>query len=281
MRFPRHWARATARAGSHDAEVEAIGWSDESDGAAQAEAEQRAARIVAFLSRLAAGDLDVRFGEYPYPEGVLREVVLERFADGEGRPLAVLSRNGYGAVVLNTEDVAFVDIDVAPRGGLGRLLARLSGRPADPIEAAVARVRAVLTANPRWAARIYRTAAGLRLLMTHDRVPAADAEPMLQAFGSDPLYVTLCRSQQSFRARLTPKPWRLDLPRPPHRFPWRDAREAEAVAAWIARYDAARRGRPACRLVAEVGRAARDDRIERVVALHDRHALDGGAGELA
>ena len=40
----------------------------------------------------------------------------------EGRVLAVLTRNCYGAIVLNTESVLFGDIDVIEPGFLSRIL---------------------------------------------------------------------------------------------------------------------------------------------------------------
>jgi hypothetical protein len=274
MYFPKFWARAKAHSDTHDCEIESLGWSDDSVDAARDAAAVRAQKTVAYLATLIAGTGD-RDAEYPYPERVLREPVLERVTDGEGRVLAVLSRNAYGAVVLNTEDVAFVDVDVRERGWLGGLFARLSGRPADAFDEALARVHAVLAAHPSWAARIYRTRAGFRLLMTHDRVAAGEAasDALLAAFGSDPLYVRLCQAQKSFRARLTPKPWRIGLPRPPHRFPWRDVREEQDVAAWLQVYESACVKHATCTLVAEVGRAAYDSRIARVVELHDATAL--------
>ena len=37
----------------------------------------------------------------------------------DGRPLAVLTRNGYGSIVLNTERVMFVNIDFPEHAGDG------------------------------------------------------------------------------------------------------------------------------------------------------------------
>ncbi len=92
------------------------------------------------------------------------------------------------------------------------------------------------------------------------------------AVGVDPVYARMCLNQQCFRARLTPKPWRIGIaahmkPRPgvwpvaPERRPVRDA--------WIANYEAASRGYAACRFLDAVGTGAVHIDIERVRRLHD------------
>ena len=58
--------------------------------------------------------------------------------------------------------------------------------------------------------RSYRTRGGWRLLCTSATFEPAssEAQGLLTDLGADPKYVLLCRVQQTFRARLTPKPWR-------------------------------------------------------------------------
>ena len=73
-----------------------------------------------------------------------------------------------------------------------------------------ASLSSVLAGRPDVAIRAYRTRAGWRLLCTnHTFDPAGEeARSFLTELGADAKYVLLCRAQRSFRARLTPKPWR-------------------------------------------------------------------------
>ena len=65
--------------------------------------------------------------------------------------------------------------------------------------------------HPDLGVRVYRTAAGLRVLVTGASAPPASdrARELLTELGSDPLYVELCSTHDSYRARLTPKPFRV------------------------------------------------------------------------
>ena len=72
-----------------------------------------------------------------------------------------------------------------------------------------------VTQWPEWGVRIYKTCAGYRGLVTHTTFdPTADASlELMRQFQCDPQYVALCKRQESFRARLTPKGWRCKLKR--------------------------------------------------------------------
>jgi hypothetical protein len=143
--------------------------------------------------------------------------------------------------VLNTARVFFADIDLPETSGTaGGLLAGLFGKkPTDPAEAALARLREWQARQPDWALRVYRTKAGLRLLATHDGFdPASSAtQGLLASLGSDPLYATLCRVQACFRARLTPKPWRIGLKAPNWHYPFESPTSESRFQAWLQRYD--------------------------------------------
>ena len=94
----------------------------------------------------------------------LREEVLNQVEGPDGRLLAVVTRNGYGSVVLNTERVMFVDIDFPEKPGDGgkSLFKGLFGRkPKSPEEEKEERARLAvdqfIAANPSWGMRLYRT----------------------------------------------------------------------------------------------------------------------------
>ena len=149
-----------------------------------------------------------------------REQILETLVSSDGSAAAILTRNAYGAVVLNAAYMLFVDVDLPPPTLRDRL-ARLVGRTG--IEPAPARLRERLE-SIGGSFRLYRTAAGLRVIAT-DRIftpGSPNAERLMRELGADPAFVQLCRAQKTFRARLTPKPWRCGLQAPSSDFPRQD-----------------------------------------------------------
>jgi hypothetical protein len=203
--------------------------------------------------------------QYEYGSGVLREERLQLLAGSDAAPEAVLTRNRYGAPVLNARRLFIADIDFPE----ARPSLKFWSKPADPADAALATVRA-------WAeqhgacVRAYRTPNGLRVIRTDRAIDAESGEAMddLDALGSDPLYRSLCRRQQCFRARLGPKPWRIDLRSPPGDFP-RDAGEAERFAEWLAEYETTSRDYAACRFVAAIGAGDVLAELAALVQAHD------------
>ena len=243
------------------------GWGGSNTDVAEAEqaAEMRLAwlkeRVLFTKGQLKAAAL------YEYGSGVIREEWLQLLAGTEEAPEAVLTRNRYGAPVLNARSLAMIDIDLpdaAPRG------LAFWKKPADPADEALARVRSWQQRHPRASLRVYRTPKGLRLLRTDLEVPAGspEAEAMLAELGNDRLYAALCKRQQCFRARLGPKPWRAQLPLPPGPFP----REGEKLARfeeWLALYEIASAGHAACRYLETIGGEAMAGTLRRLVAAHD------------
>jgi hypothetical protein len=257
MRFPRYWAKA----GDAKLGVSAWGWSDEGQAFAEAEARARLARIAA---RVASGDF-AALGRYGYGERALREPVLEELAG------AAITRNSYGCDVLNTERVMFIDIDLpeaASPGALGRLFGQ---KRTDPEGEALARVEGWLARNADWGFRAYRTKAGLRLLATQSTIDPAQGEATMSALGADPLYLRLCRSQKSYRARLTPKPWRCGARSPGWDAQWPFAdREAERrFDAWQRTYRDKASRYASCRFIRTLGNSKVESAVAPLVALHD------------
>jgi hypothetical protein len=143
--------------------------------------------------------------------------------------------------------------------------------------AARERIAAFLAAHPDWRLALYRTPAGLRALALHRRFrpdePAVAA--FYEAIGADPAYVRMCRHQQCFRARVSPKPWRIGIrthlgPRPGV-WPINPARLPDRVR-WVADYDLASRGYAACRCLEELGQGPRDPAAEALRRIHDELA---------
>jgi len=271
MHFPKYWARGVYTATDNDGEPAQFTcwhWSDVSVGDAQAQAEQRA-------HRMANAVLDGHsINRYSYGERPIREEVVQVIPQN-GRELGVVTRNAYGALVLNAANTMFIDVDFKSNdtGGGGGLFG-LFGKPKVAPEAAILpTIEQWVRRYPGLGVRVYRTAAGLRCLVVTDPFNPSDVgtQDMMKALGGDPLYITLCRQQESFRARLTPKPWRCETDPPPNRFPWESVEQERRYRAWEASYRQNSAGYAVCRLIATYGdtRVHRD--LEPIVALHDQY----------
>lgn len=314
MIVPEYWAEARLKQRSRrrNVVVRRFGWSDDSPDAAQAHADARAQEA---MERILAGEaLRRREPKVPYngAEGVpIREEIVQRhgrsivsrnsygalclntpdvlFADidfsdrASGRLravvlcLLVVAAIAIGSVKQSLGwGVMAMVIALMFGGALANLLYRLSARLRGGTEnIARARIAAFVAARPDWHLRVYRTPAGLRVLVMHRRFdPTGDeAAALFEALGSDPMYARMCRRQHCFRARVSPKPWRIGIdrhmrPRPgtwpvsPERMP--DRRR------WIEGYERVARDHAACRFIEALGSIRTvDDEAGRVMALHD------------
>ncbi|HEX8343044.1 MAG TPA: hypothetical protein VF624_19230 [Tepidisphaeraceae bacterium] len=311
MRVPGYWARRefTHTAADGDAFVRsALGWSytDQADADRMAEARaERAARAAVrdgtTFRTPAEWEADPdRLHDAYYAGMPLHEPVLES-VDVDGECVGLITRNRYGCRVLNADRVLFADVDLAPpwlrlpeRGLLRRLIDAVWIRPAPPPppsagpgsrleQRTLDRIAAWHTAAPGSALRVYRTFAGLRLVLVDRQYDPAEPATLdvLRALDSDPLYVQLTRRQECFRARLSPKPWRIGVRVPSHPSQIDHPDYPEKLAEWAGPYEAEAAGYATCRLVGVFGEPARDPVIERVVELHDRHTLSPGDKPLA
>jgi hypothetical protein len=270
LQVPRHWAKADGSVTGPRGKFYRLaiwGWSNESAADALAAAHRRLAEVSA---RLAKGE---EGGKYAYGTRPLREEII-RSLGAPGEPdEAVVTRNAYGALVLNTAQVPFIDVDSPEaKAPWWSRLPFARRKPVTAHDETLARIRAACERRRRHAFRIYRTHSGFRVLVT-DLVldpRSAAAQDLLSDFAADEAFQRLCKLQGSFRARLTPKPWRMNLPRPPGQFP-REAPEVwGAFAQWLAQYEAASEGYATCRFLetAGAGRPANESRA--IVEEHDR-----------
>lgn len=276
MRLFRYWSRAEAEVRRPDGSRWPVCcWrgsdvsADEADAQAQAAARDAAARLTR------GQDADRR---YPYGDRPLREEVLRQIRDADGVLTAAVTRNAYGAEVLNAASALFIDVDLPPPR-TGSWLKRLFTRPPPPAgpdpaaeAAALAKLTAWVSGHAGWSLRVYRTAAGLRALATHAPAdPSSDAvQATLTALDCDPRYIRLCRVQGCFRARLTPKPWRCGVGKPPGAWPWADAAAESAFRRWEQRYRAACAGRATCARIATLGSELVHPDLVPLVELHDQ-----------
>lgn len=271
MNFPQFWARG--RSG----DFFCWRWSSKSLAEAQSLADHAAQQLA---NRFRAGDYPPKHGGY-YPDRPFREQVLQEIKNDSSEVAAVVTRNSYGCLVLNTARVMFVDIDLleppGPRGiGFSiRILGWPKPKPppdmSGPRNAALARVENWTRNNYQWGWRIYRTRAGLRLLATQSLIEADSSQTaeIFQALGTDMLYQKLCQTQKCFRARLTPKPWRCGVSSKPERWPWPDAKREKRFQKWEIDYRTASEEYATCEFLRQIGNPDVHPEVRSILKLHD------------
>ena len=294
MIVPTFWARrdfTCPDAQGYTVTRSALGWSLMSQADADAMAASRAERF----ARAEAADTHDADALY-YNVMPLREPVLDTLAVA-GETVAIVTRNRYGCRVLNAASVCFADVDLTPPWRVPltrsrwRRIVELWVRPSRPPavdvgpdleQTAVARVRE-WHARTRTPVRVYRTFAGLRLMLVGERYEPTDPATLrlLRDLDSDPLYVQLTKRQDCFRARLSPKPWRVGVrvPASPSQIDHPDY--PQALARWAVDYERTASAYATCRLIDTLGEIADDPAIRGVIAMHDRHVLAADGRPLA
>lgn len=280
MHFPRFWTTV------NQGDVSAWGWSDESRAKAEGHAQERLLKI---LERLRHGGRPTA-NRYGYPDRPMREEVLREFRDGSGGLAGAVTRNSYGCLVLNAVNLLIVDVD-APAAKESRFLAGLFGfkKPDNNggrdvfIEDLNSRISGWLAASPEWGWRVYRTAAGMRLVATHKPFAPADivTAKAFDAFGADPLYRRLCGTQKCFRARLTPKPWRCGMDKPRGRWPWGNEKTEARFRQWETKYLAKAKDYATCQLLGHFGSSVTDRALMPLIEFHDQISQAGSGLPLA
>ncbi len=152
---------------------------------------------------------------------------------------------------------------------------------------AIRRVHRFTRRHPQWHLRIYETPAGLRLLAMHQLFDPRSKE-VEQAFLKlkvDPVYVVMCQKQNCFRARLTAKPWRINITERlrPRGSAWPVKQiYMPGRKVWIHEYESSARNFAACRFIEAAGMIGRiDPEAQRVCDYHDRECQVNSPLELA
>jgi len=275
MHIPRHWSRVTVdEQGRPDpkGDIVGIGWSEDSE----ADADQRAlSRAQGIAQALLEGDGPPR--EDYYADRPLREPIVETLGEAE-QPDAVITRNVYGSYVLNAARVMFIDMDRPQPKPVGAV-ARLFGKRPEPVADDTPQRARDIARRRGLSLRLYQTAAGYRGIIT-DRPfdPDSDeTQQLLHDFGADRLYVRLCKAQSCFRARLSPKPWRLGMPLPPRGYPWPDEKIRQRFDDWSKQYDHASRSHATCKLLDDEPHTPTDvhPQVAPILTYHDELACSG------
>jgi hypothetical protein len=282
MKLARYWTRQPGEAvgpGGERVRTVARGWSNESLEAAGAVARDIAHRMAERIASNPSTSKQYGYGDRPLPEPVLRE-----FRNGDEAPRAVITRNSYGALVMNARELMFVDIDREDASGPAEaardvissvlsLFGKSKPAPATaPVaDAVVAGIQRVAEHNSL-AVRVYKTAAGYRVLVVNQPFEAGSgrSDALLREFASDTLYIRLCKMQESFRARLTPKPWRCGLRPPPVTFPFENPKDEAAFREWEAKYTATVARYATCRFVGSYGSGGVQAGFADLIQCHDQ-----------
>jgi len=157
MKIPKYWARGEFQGKDESGKpltFVACGWSFSSLQEAKTEAVARAKRVGELFARGQKPDA------YGYEDRPVREEVLKDIGE-PGNPIALITRNRYGALVLNANRVLFADVDY-PKAALGGFLALFSRQRRE-----AARQAAVDGTVRRIEARIHELGLGTRIHTSH------------------------------------------------------------------------------------------------------------------
>lgn len=275
MRFAKYWQKDTVTIhGKNGDSTMVTGWggSNESHTEAQQHATAQAGLLASILAQKQT------LNDYEYASDFIREEMLVEIKNRDDEVIAILSRNSYGAVILNTDRVLFGDIDIHPQGVFAKLL-RWIGIPLKDKSYYLKRIHAYQQRHPSLVFLVYETCAGLRFIIGNREIKpnAPEVNVLFKALKVDPLYQRLCHSQSSFRARLSPKPWRINMSHPPSRFPHIDPEQLHDFDLWLQTYQLTSSHYATTHFLAAFGESKIPDNIQRVLDVHNKYACRQGA----
>jgi hypothetical protein len=126
-----------------------------------------------------------------------------------------------------------------------------------------------------WNIRVYRTHSGLRIMVLHDLFAPNDplVNKFFEAVNCDPQYVAMCQLQNCFRARVSPKPWRMELEAEYIKLKggiWPiNKNKMDEREEWVSRYEKMSKDYRSCRLEKDIGSNMVHDKCERLRVVHD------------
>ena len=314
MIVPQYWSESKLRkiVNGKQFTLKRFGWSDVSELEAKKHADERVREAEELLIK----NGDVRRvdhkSSYNGAEGIpIREEVFSRHNK------SVITRNGYGALCINTPNVFFADIDFDYKPSFkmyffaavfllvidilsavyfyslpvllvgffvvsiltstfadifNALKCRLKG---DPEKSALRIIKNVSELEPSLHLRIYRTPMGYRILVMDRTFSPRENTTiiLLNKFHSDSIYTLMCKNQNCFRARISPKPWRVDMDRlrpTPGVWPIKQKHMGKRKE-WINEYNKRSQRYSSCHFVMQLGSHTVSSEAEYIRKLHDDH----------
>lgn len=254
MKLYKHWVIEKQKIiiDGNEQEITCYGGSNISAEDAQAKAREKAKKI----ERKIKGEKHL-FDEY---EAEIREEILQIIDDH-----SAITRNRYGASVLNIENMMILDID-KPKTSFGDLFRKKDVQSDKTRIFDTVRKLAITPKYKEYGFRLYETYQGARVIVLGREFDPRDRETkkMMDEFNCDPLYTFLCIKQGCYRARLTPKPYRMKMRGYKIKFP-RDGNDGE-FQQWLSQYESNSRSFNVCRFIEQIGT---NHPLNDVIRLHD------------
>lgn len=180
----------------------------------------------------------------------------------------IITRNYYGALILNSEKIMMMDIDHCPK-----TFWELFGFKAKktPKERIIERLEKLLAGSYKHLSmRVYETPKGIRCIVNNREFNAdsQETEKILRDFHNDWLYVILCKKQNCFRARLTPKPYRCKVPKLKSRFPRSKPEDIAEYERWKTVYEEKIPKYSSCRFIKQINED--NGQFKEIIKIHDQ-----------
>jgi len=233
----------------------------------ESDAKEDAKRKLERVQKIMGGEISPN--DEDYEADILEEILHQVDSDN------IVTRNRYGAEVLNCKKIMFIDVDNCSRG-LFDIFRGLTNK-----ESTLKRIvkKCKKTHFSHLGFRVYETFKGFRIMVVHkDFDPKSDeSKKIMKSFNADYLYRRLCIKQNCYRARLTPKPFRINQKGIRVIFPKKDIIQEERMAKWINEYNSKSANYASCKLVFKYGRST----TNRVIDYHDKKTKAETEYELA
>ena len=198
MRVFKHWVRyrKEIKILGNLQDIHLYGGSNISEQDAERDAEKRAKSLAGRINQ------GIRYGS-DYEADIVEEIIDEIDENN------IVTRNRYGALVLNSKNLLFIDID-SYKLTFANFFFRKNLENKEKmfldIEKMIDKKK-----YARHSFRLYETRKGYRLLVPHKNYDprSKETKEIMRDFGADRFYYKFCLKQNCFRARLTPKPFRI------------------------------------------------------------------------
>lgn len=178
-----------------------------------------------------------------------------------------ISTNYYGASVLNTPHVFIADVDTC-EDIIGNIFSKKMTK-----NGYLVFFKKNFINTGRGDFRVYETAAGFRIFRVDVQMDPTgeESQQLMKDMKSDVLYASCCVSQATYRARLSPKPSRINMC---------DPASGAGFDAWFDEYYKRIRNFAVCDLIISQENEISDEGIKTVILEHDNECFNDGC-ELA